>query len=165
MKLRTRVSGMKEGSAAVVEIAQAVPKLLGQALRDPMRERVLADAKALVPRRTGELYDALDVTPVRQLGGNMTDRLAAVGLRIKRMPKGKIGVGTGGGDLRPRSYWHLVEFGTAHSPAHPFIRPAFDRNAAQLVEDFKRIVAAGLERVTKRARRGAVGQYAGNGDD
>jgi HK97 gp10 family phage protein len=26
----------------------------------------------------------------------------------------------------PTNYAHLVEFGTAHSPAHPFMRPAFD---------------------------------------
>lgn len=24
-------------------------------------------------------------------------------------------------------HWHLLEYGTSHSPAHPFIRPAFDR--------------------------------------
>jgi HK97 gp10 family phage protein len=165
IKVRASVAGVREGSAATAQIAASLPSLLSRALRDPMKD-VLAEARMLVPKRFGLLHDALDLTATRtgsSRGTRFTDRLAEVGLRIKNLRTGL--VGHGGQTMRPRSYWHLVEFGTAHSPAHPFIRPAFDRNAKGLVEKFTRIMREGIERATKKARRASVGQYRGTEDE
>lgn len=45
----------------------------------------------------------------------------------------------------PRHYTHLVEFGTEHSAAKPFLRPAFDRNKDQAKSIIKNILWAGIK--------------------
>jgi HK97 gp10 family phage protein len=66
--------------------------------------RITGRAKALVPVLTGKLHDAIDYEVFAIPG-------YAVGL---------IGI-TGG---PPAIYWRFVEFGTRHSPAHPYFLPA-----------------------------------------
>lgn len=34
-------------------------------------------------------------------------------------------------------YWHFVEFGTKHAPAHAFIRPAFDSTKTQTAGEIR----------------------------
>jgi HK97 gp10 family phage protein len=160
-----KVEGLKELESALVGLDEAAPKIIADGLREPMKD-VLAEAKALVPRRTGELYDALDLTPTRRATSrraSMADTLSEVGLRIKKPASGKKGpkVGTGGasGGLgNPRYYWHLVEFGTAHSAAQPYIRPAFDRNTERMLGSFKSIVSEGIERTRAKFARGRGGK-------
>lgn len=48
----------------------------------------------------------------------------------------------------PALYAHLVEFGTAHSPPHPFMRPAWD------AVDSKRIVARRTVHELRKAAQG-----------
>jgi HK97 gp10 family phage protein len=147
-----KVEGLRELEAALKNLEKETPRILAKALREPM-EQVLEDAKALVPEDTGALRDALDLSPVRRANArraSMADALSEVGLRIKhvRGPDGR----------RPRSYWHLVEFGTAFSAAKSFIRAAFDQNTARLLAGFKAITRAELDKIharhARRRRRG-----------
>jgi HK97 gp10 family phage protein len=160
-----KVEGLKELEAALVGLAEAAPRIIADALREPMKG-VLDDAKALVPKRTGELYDALDLTPTRRATSrraSMADTLSEVGLRIKKPASGKKGAEAGTGGVKgglgnPRYYWHLVEFGTAHSAAHPYIRPAFDRNTDRMLGSFKSTVSEGIERTRAKFARGRGGK-------
>jgi HK97 gp10 family phage protein len=152
-----RVEGLRELERSLVEMDKAAPRIIAQALRDPMRQ-VLVDMKTLVPKRTGELADALDLTPVRRASArraSMADTLSEVGIRIKKTVAGKVGTwgGADGGRLNPRYYWHLVEFGTAHSAAHPYIRPAFDQNTQNLIGGFKSIARQQIESTAARYAR------------
>ena len=54
-------------------------------------------------------------------------------------------------DIRdPNKYSHLVEKGTSHSPAQPFIRPAMDSASGQVLE----AMSAGLDKhLTRVAQR------------
>jgi len=47
------------------------------------------------------------------------------------------------------TYWRYVEFGTEHSAAQPFLRPAMDDNQQQLFSNFIAEVKAGLNRRLK----------------
>ncbi|WP_286902103.1 HK97-gp10 family putative phage morphogenesis protein [Vreelandella sedimenti] len=47
------------------------------------------------------------------------------------------------------TYWRYVEFGTEHSAAHPFLRPAMDSNQSQIFATFLAEVAAGINRRLK----------------
>jgi HK97 gp10 family phage protein len=47
------------------------------------------------------------------------------------------------------TYWRYVEFGTEHSAAQPFLRPAMDDNQQQLFSNFISEVKAGLNRRLK----------------
>jgi len=50
----------------------------------------------------------------------------------------------------PNKYSHLVEYGTSHSPAKPFIRPAIDSTQSQVLNT----MAAGLDKhLTRVAAR------------
>jgi HK97 gp10 family phage protein len=148
-----KVEGLKELEKALVEFAEKSPAMIAKAQREPM-QKVLADAKALVPKRFGLLRDALQLVTKRASAARASsavESLSEVGLRIGRPKTGL--VGTRGHTMNPRSYWHLVEFGTAHSAPKPFIRPAFDQNTDHLVGQFKSILAEQVERIRARYAR------------
>lgn len=88
---------------------------------------VLAAARALAPRDSGELVAAIRLTVIKTRND---DRVVVVGLRIGGTKAAK--------GVPPARRWHFVEFGTAHMQAHPFLRPAFDANA-ELVLSILRI--------------------------
>lgn len=48
--------------------------------------------------------------------------------------------------INPRNYAHLVEFGTEHSPAKPFMRPAIDQNGEAALVKILEMSAKGIER-------------------
>lgn len=50
----------------------------------------------------------------------------------------------------PNNYSHLVEYGTAHSAAKPFIRPAIDSSQGQIVDAMANGLDKHLTRVAKR---------------
>ena len=49
-------------------------------------------------------------------------------------------------------YGRLVEVGTKHSAAHPFMRPAVDAKGAASVDRFREVFAGGVDSATKAAR-------------
>jgi len=73
---------------------------------------------------TGELRASITISTKRPGAG---DTVVVVGLRIGKRPNVP-------GKLPPARRWHFVEFGTAHTRARPFLRPAFDQNAAKVAE-------------------------------
>lgn len=52
--------------------------------------------------------------------------------------------------IDPSKYGHLVELGTSHSAAKPFIRPAIDSASSQVVAAMAQGYAKGLERAVKK---------------
>lgn len=50
---------------------------------------------------------------------------------------------------RKAPHWHLLEFGTSRSPAHPYIRPAFDK--------IKQAIDAGNDRIRVVIAQGGTG--------
>lgn len=76
---------------------------------------VVADAKRLVPVRTGRLKEAISRTSPRP-SKMARERAIAVGVR------------------RPASrYAHFVEFGTVNHSARPYLRPALDANRGRAI--------------------------------
>lgn len=51
---------------------------------------------------------------------------------------------------------HLIEFGTARSPAQPYLRPAWEETREQVLADIKSQVEAEMDRSIQRARRKAA---------
>jgi phage protein, HK97 gp10 family len=107
MEVQVKIEGALELEKALKELGP-IParKLGGKALK--AGGEIIADlARVLVPVRTGALEDSITVVMVRATKDS--ERKAAIGFRP------------------PASrYAHLVEFGTSHSAAQPFIRPAID---------------------------------------
>lgn len=65
----------------------------------------------------------------------------------------RIGARTGPKFKGASRYAHLVEFGTVHSAARPFLRPAFEQNKNEAVDRYKKKVAEG---VNKQIRKNMV---------
>ncbi len=85
----------------------------------------------------------------------------AIGIRVRSYPRSGVILGTvqvreGHGRLidgkprNPRFYVHLVERGTEHSAAQPFLRPAFDETKSIVMDTLRTKVAAGLTREATR---------------
>lgn len=56
------------------------------------------------------------------------------------------------GDYQGVAYYAaFVEYGTHETPARPFMRPAVDADGPRIVRDFRRAVAAGIEREMRRS--------------
>lgn len=81
-----------------------------------------------VDRLTTRNYipDNIDIAERRKLGKEM--RAAYVSLGVRKRAKGQ-----GGGQT---FYWWLVELGTSHSRARPFMRPVFEQNSTRIIKEF-----------------------------
>lgn len=47
-------------------------------------------------------------------------------------------------------YWHMVEYGTSKMPAHPFLRPAYEKKVAEAFEVMKQRLAAEISKEVGR---------------
>lgn len=71
--------------------------------------------RVLVPQRTGDLRDSIEVTP----GGKSTPPYSQPG-GMMTVPANAVAITVGNEDVR---YGHLVEYGTTKAPAKPFFWP------------------------------------------
>jgi len=143
------------------ELMKAAEK---QVLRDGAKP-VLRAAKARVPvgkdEDKGLLKKSLGITVKKLRNGVTTSRIGprsgfkgkSLGFKISKRGKTK-------GQLterfaNPVNYAHLVEYGTSHSAAQPFIRPAIESSKGEVVD----AMAKGLEKhLTKVCAKLASGK-------
>lgn len=130
---RNFVLGAPEIEALLKSLPEKVAKRLmlnglragGRVVAKGMRERV--------PKRTGNLAKSITVSSAA------------------KVTKGKAHVVVGFKKPTSRRA-HLTEFGTEHSQAKPFIRPALEEDGEKAIRQIGEIVARGLVREAKRKR-------------
>lgn len=49
------------------------------------------------------------------------------------------------------THFHLLEFGSIHGPAQPFLRPAFKAGSGQYIRSFQRELRAAIDKAVKSA--------------
>ncbi len=132
MPMTVRILGAREMDSLLAELGPRVAKrVAGNAMRAGARV-IRREARRRVRVRTGALKRSIVVRAGREPG------TAVVGF------------------LRPTSRRaHLVEFGTRHSPARPFMRPAIDETANEVIEKIGERMFAGIEREAEKLLRGA----------
>lgn len=147
MQIRGDLSGAKELEDALKELPKAMSKaVLTRALKKAAAP-VAALASDLAPRgATGNLAISIEV-----------------GTKLKESQR-KGGVKSGDveiyiGATTPKgAHAHLVEFGTDHSPPHPFMRPAWDQLKETVVSLIGREIWAALAKSARTlARKSAKG--------
>lgn len=123
-----KIDGAAEMVRLLKELGPRVADRVGdQALRAGAKP-IVTRAKELAPVLTGQLRDDIAAEIERQGKGSDTRRIE-IGVR------------------KPTSRrFHLSEFGTAHNPAHPFMRPALDEKASPALDEMGRVLAKGIER-------------------
>lgn len=103
----------------------------------------LKKAKQLVPKETGLLKKSLGKKPktYRSSGTSMVIIGARVGFHDPTTGR------------NPVKYAHLVELGTVHSAAQPFMRPALAYTKDESIRIFQSRASAGIEREAARMKK------------
>jgi HK97 gp10 family phage protein len=140
--------GVKELERALKQLPKATAKTVLRRAASKALQPVAVDAEQRAPRLRGELAESVDVTTKL--------------IRTQPGPTSKRGVTVYVGPTAPHG--HLVEFGTSHSPAQPFLRPAWDGNKDLVLSIFKREIwtelARAAARLAKQAQAGKLGKAA-----
>lgn len=119
--------GAKELEAALRDLGPKVAIRLGdQALRAAAKP-VVVEAKRLVRVKSGKLRRS--ITAVKGRATKDSERVVFIGFKKPVSRRA-----------------HLTEFGTSHSAAYPFIRPALDGKAAEAFRTMQETLAAGIAR-------------------
>ena len=133
--------GLKELNRAIQRLPEELQK---RAYRSVITTgaRVIARhaRKNISTERTGLLKKSIGVKAIVFKGAN-SGALAIIG------PKRRVQGEYKGKRVIPANYSHLVEYGTSHSAAKPFIRPAIDSSKSEVMTK----MAAGLNRFMTRA--------------
>jgi HK97 gp10 family phage protein len=124
-KIRMRITGVAE---LISKLRTLDDKVRRKALRSGIAKagRIIAkDAKDRVQRRSGQLARSIgSKVKVYRNGGAV---VAIVG------PRKGFKIIVDGKPVDPVRYAHLVEAGTSHSAAFPFLRPAVDENQQRIL--------------------------------
>jgi HK97 gp10 family phage protein len=138
VKVGMKVEGLKELEATLLQLpAVGASKVLRSALMfaiTPWQK----SAREKVAHLTGKLSKAITKRSFLTKANNYHAEAGIVMNTKKRATGWK---------------WHLLEFGTSHSKAEPFIRPAFDGSQetviARFVSQVKKRIAVELAKVKK----------------
>jgi HK97 gp10 family phage protein len=160
MSFSIEQKGLKDVKSALGKLPEELRKAAQSAVLRAGGKPILKQEKALVPVADGLLKKSLGIMLIGKRGGPKTT--AKIGVRkgykgrslgFKTTTKGRNKGKTTERFQDPSKYGHLVEFGTSHSAAQPFIRPAIDAAQNQTVD----AMAAGLDkhltRVAARLRK------------
>jgi HK97 gp10 family phage protein len=126
-----------EGARDIERVLEAIgPKLAGQVGGNAVRAGarvIVKEAKRLVPVRSGHLRDSIKI------------------VTLKKNQKASDVVGVLIGFEKPSSrIAHLIEFGTSHSAAQPFMRPAMDSQHSEILDAIGKALASGvIKKATK----------------
>lgn len=154
-----RIRGLEAVQAQLRSVgAEMGAKALGQAARAAFK-RVAETAKALVPRDSGDLAEAITVRLVKPKSG---DAVVVVGIAIssrtnrsKQATMAAAAFGEGQSKrLPPSRRWHFIELGTSKLAAHPYLRPALDSNANAVVSDLSEQLKKKIAAAIKKESRG-----------
>ena len=132
------------------ELVRKLDRLAGAALRKLARPAVARAivpvnkaAKRMAPVETGTLKKSLGIKIKTYAWPGVV--WAGVGPR-----QGFTGVGPDGRRRDPVNYAHLVELGTTHSPAQPFLRPALDTQKPMAMAILTREIKKRLEQEARK---------------
>jgi len=115
----------REITSAVREYTEDVSTSIAKKV-DEVAKEVLKETKQMAPKRTGEYAQSFGITKEDEYG--TTKRIVWNKKHYRRV--------------------HLLEFGHAkvnggRVPAYPHLRPAYDKHAANLDDEIKRIIRNG----------------------
>lgn len=122
---------LDEGLVAGAQVVADEARLMAPELRelDPRWSKGALRRAIRATRIRPTQYTAEAIVGVRKLSGRQT--AAFRGRQAKRRRAGKSARRI---DPRDAYYWFFVEFGTAHTRARPFLRPAFEARKTVAVE-------------------------------
>lgn len=124
---------------------KAIPKAVREAVQPALKlsaDEMAAAMRSLAPVDTGALKESITVTTA----GNTTPAYSQPG-GAKVVPENAAVITVGNSDVR---YPHLVEYGTAESPAHPYFWPAFRLYRKRATNRLKRAIAKAVKEAAQK---------------
>lgn len=121
-----------------------------------------AKGHASASKDTGLLMRALGITVKKRRDGNMSSRVGprsgfkGKSLGMKMSKKGKTKGQMTERFANPVNYAHLVEYGTSHSAANPFLRPAIESTHGEVVDAMAKGLEKHLTKVCAKLRKGGT---------
>ena len=125
-----KIEGAREMEKLLFALGPAATKRVGRQTLRAGAKPVIDEAKRLIPVETGKLRDALAVRVLKPDAEGITAELGALQPTSRRL--------------------HLIEFGTQHSAARPFFRPAMDSKKREALDGMGNVMAKGIEREAKK---------------
>ncbi|NNF65984.1 MAG: hypothetical protein HKM98_00580 [Gammaproteobacteria bacterium] len=118
---------------------------------------IVKTARNLVSKRSGALARSIGKYSKK---GRFNDEIGTVSVGPKRNVKAAVSLyqqyygkrATGSKSKKKRDgirHGHLIEFGTKHSPARPFLRPAFHANVTRVVKGFSAELKKSIAKTVK----------------
>jgi HK97 gp10 family phage protein len=144
-KVTFKVEGLNESIEALKELRESLSVSNATARNTIKRalvyslEPIAEDASRMAPKRIGTLQTSIVASTT------LTKRQR--GEHTKTAPiEAFVGAG-------PLPHAHMVEFGSAHNAPQPFLRPAVDRNVAEVFKRFADQLKIEIEKTAARAER------------
>lgn len=134
-RAKFKFDGGLQLAAGLKQLGPAIAGKVGdQALRAGAKV-IVQDAKDRVPVLSGELRDAID-TRVEKKSRPEDARKIEIGFRPPVSRRA-----------------HLTEFGTAHSAAQPFLRPALETKGEDALKAIAGVLERGVDREAKKLKK------------
>lgn len=162
MKSGIVVEGMADWLAALADLRTSVAgNILGKALRQalrPVRDKarslapVLQDQSRAPGLEKGLLKKSIGVKIAPNRGAYPSGKVVGM-VSVERGHRRQAGVRTRGKNAGkpyyqdPSKLVHLLEFGTAHAGARPFLQPALDSCRQQIAETIRDVIAAEMQKI------------------
>ena len=130
-KASFKIKGAKRLEKMLLQLGPEISRRIGQTALRKAAAPIVDRAKELAPYEYGKLREGITSVSTRSTSDDALKRLVTV--------KGE------------RAHIaHMVEEGTKHSAAHPFLRPAFDETAGEAIQILGDEIANGIVREVKR---------------
>ena len=109
------------------------------------------EAQRLAPVDEGRIQAniMLRQIPAKDLGAGVSEGVYITVRRDRKMDRH---------DPKNAWYWHIQEFGSVFQPGRPFLRPAFEANKRQAVDEYAAQFRSLIDAAVKKAR-GESGSY------
>ena len=148
-RTRTEVKGLRELGAAMKalgnDIGLKIARAATSAAAQPVKKRAIANIIASPSVRTGALKSSVIVKRLGRKESNLTsEHIVTVRGRGKKKK--------GGTRQTEAPHGHLVEFGTVHMPAEPFLRPAFESEKGNALQAMQATLRRRIDRANKASK-------------
>lgn len=130
--LKTDIRGSREMEALLKKLGPVAAGRAGDRALRAGAKPIVAAAKRKVHVRSGALRDSIVAVPERRRKG-ADERVILIGFKPPASRRA-----------------HLEEFGTSHSPAHPFMRPALDETHGEALAEMGKPLGEAIEREAVR---------------
>ena len=151
MGRQMRVEGLNEMLATLSRLPE---EFKGRPVQRSLRAGlsiIQKEAQRLAPVDEGRIQAniMLRQIPAKDLGAGVSEGVYITVRRDRKMDRH---------DPRNAWYWHIQEFGSIFQPGKPFLRPAFDANKRQAVDEYAAQFRSLIDTAVKKAR-GQPGSY------